>query len=595
MARIGFCGPTYQSESVNVDAQRAINVYPEIVESQQGRSPFALYTRPGLAIAVTLAGESSVPALFSQNGRMFAAGIRLWEILPNLTAVDRGPLNPSMAGPGSVFITANQNQLLILSNGLLYLMDLTTNILTPVNMAQFNDKLSKIEFIDSFFIATQRNSQTFYTSDPLNGLVWQAVNAEQVSLITDFISSMIVSHRDLWMMGNKASIVYGNTGAALAPFAPISGAFVEQGNVALASPVRADNSIFWVGLDGLGNMVAWRANAYTPVRVSNHAIENAWAQYGTVSDLVSYSCQFNGHIWWVLYFPTANATWVYDVSTNMWHEWDFLDPIVGPIAHRSCCHCFAFNRHFVGDWQTGNILSMSTSLNDDFGTPIRKLRRAPHIGTELQWTFHRYFQLDVEPGIGSVPGIATPTVITLADANGVLWDVGVTDAGLLTSVSGSANAAQTLFLNDVGDTTTWQVGISITGLLTATSVAHVAGGTNNIPLVSSGGSHNWLLEITAAGLYQTVDAGVVTRAPLAFLRWSDDAGHTWSNLYPLPFGKLGEFRTRIIWRRLGRSRSRVYEVTCSDAVPLKIVDAYLDAVPNYGVTERVVHQVRRGA
>jgi hypothetical protein len=585
---------------VNVDAQRAINVYPEIVESQQGRSPYALYNRPGLKTLVTLAGESSVPQLFAQNGRMFAAGLHLWEILPNLTAVDRGALNPSMAGPGTVFMTANQNQLLILSNGLLYLMDLTTNVLTAVNMAQFNDKISKIEFIDSFFIAIQRLSQVFYTSDALNGLTWQAVNAEQVSLITDNLTSVIVSHRDLWMMGNKASIVYGNTGAALAPFAPISGGFVEQGCTALASPVRADNSIFWMGLDGLGNLIAWRANAYTPQRVSNHAVENAWAQYPIVTDLVSYSCQFNGHIWWVLYFPTANATWVYDISTNMWHEWDYLDPIVGPIAHRSCCHAFAFNQHFVGDWQTGKIYGMSMNYLDDDGTPIRKLRRAPHVGTELQWTLHKYFQLDIEPGVGPIPPLAdvqAPTFICLQDANGVKWNVGVTAAGLLTSQSGSTGTPQTVVLNDPANpaTTSWQLGISITGLLTTTSVALVAGGINQYPLIAADGSHVWNVMVTAAGLLQTTPGGTLSRSPLAFLRWSDDAGHTWSNYYPLPIGKAGEYRTRVIWRRLGRSRSRVYEVTCSDPVVFRVVDAYLEASPNYGVTERIPHQYRRGA
>ena len=38
MARIAFCGGTYQSRSVNADAQRTQNWYPEIIESQQGRT-----------------------------------------------------------------------------------------------------------------------------------------------------------------------------------------------------------------------------------------------------------------------------------------------------------------------------------------------------------------------------------------------------------------------------------------------------------------------------------------------------------------------------------------------------------------------------
>jgi len=599
VARFGFCGPTYQSESVNVDAQRSVNLYPEFDESSQGRTAISMYQRPGLKVDNVLAGESSVPALFAQNGRMFAAGVFLWERFSNGMVVKRGNLNPASAGPGTIFMTANQNQLLVSSNGNLYLMDLTTNIVTPVNMAQFNGPISQVAFCDSFFLAVQQNSQTFYTSNPLDGTTWLAVNAEQISLITDNIVSMIVSHRDVWLQGNKSSIIYGNTGAALAPFAPIAGAFVEQGSVGLAGPVRADNSIFWVGLDERGALVAWRANAYTPQRVSNHAVENAWAQYSVVSDLVSYSCQFNGHIFWVIYFQTVGATWVYDVATGMWHEWSYLDPIIGATAHRSCCHAFAFNQHFVGDWDTGTIYQMSTAFNDDFGTPMQRLRRAPTVSKELEWMQHYQMELDCETGVGPIPplaGNAPPTSIIMMSPNAQLWAVQVTGAGLLQTTPVANGIAVTKTLNDnAAGLTTWQLGVNNAGNLTTTSITNIVGGQNLILMVATDGTHQYYIEVTAAGLLQTVANGTVTRDPQVYLRWSDDSGHTWSNLYARSLGAGGSFKTRVIWRRLGRSRERVYEVSCTDPVPFRIVDAYLKAAPDFQASERLVHAYRKQA
>ena len=63
--------------------------------------------------------------------------------------------------------------------------------------------------------------------------------------------------------------------------------------------------------------------------------------------------------------------------------------------------------------------------------------------------------------------------------------------------------------------------------------------------------------------------------PRVTLRWSDDGGHTWSNLHPVEAGEIGQYARRAIWRRLGHSRDRVFEVTVSDPVAWRLLDAYL--------------------
>lgn len=57
--------------------------------------------------------------------------------------------------------------------------------------------------------------------------------------------------------------------------------------------------------------------------------------------------------------------------------------------------------------------------------------------------------------------------------------------------------------------------------------------------------------------------------PQAILQYSDDSGHTWSSEYWTELGLVGQYRVRARWRRLGRSRARVYRVTISD--PVKVV------------------------
>lgn len=72
-----------------------------------------------------------------------------------------------------------------------------------------------------------------------------------------------------------------------------------------------------------------------------------------------------------------------------------------------------------------------------------------------------------------------------------------------------------------------------------------------------------------------VDGSGNPRPPQAMLRFSDNRGKTWSNQHISGCGFAGQYQARAIWRRLGQSRYRVYELSVSDPIPWVIVDAYL--------------------
>jgi hypothetical protein len=67
--------------------------------------------------------------------------------------------------------------------------------------------------------------------------------------------------------------------------------------------------------------------------------------------------------------------------------------------------------------------------------------------------------------------------------------------------------------------------------------------------------------------------------PKLMLRWSDDGGHTWSNEITTSIGKVGEFSSRVVFRRLGRSRDRVYELKITDPVKVRFISALIDVTP----------------
>ena len=65
--------------------------------------------------------------------------------------------------------------------------------------------------------------------------------------------------------------------------------------------------------------------------------------------------------------------------------------------------------------------------------------------------------------------------------------------------------------------------------------------------------------------------------PEAMLDWSDDGGYSWSNEHWEKIGKIGARLTRVIWRRLGITRDRVFRMTITDPVPVALISAEIDA------------------
>lgn len=62
--------------------------------------------------------------------------------------------------------------------------------------------------------------------------------------------------------------------------------------------------------------------------------------------------------------------------------------------------------------------------------------------------------------------------------------------------------------------------------------------------------------------------------PQIMMQISKDGGHTWGNEIWVGFGKIGEYRTRAVWRRLGRSRDWLFKFRVTDPVRTVFVAAW---------------------
>jgi hypothetical protein len=64
--------------------------------------------------------------------------------------------------------------------------------------------------------------------------------------------------------------------------------------------------------------------------------------------------------------------------------------------------------------------------------------------------------------------------------------------------------------------------------------------------------------------------------PQCMLRFSDDGGYTWSNERTKTIGKIGEYKDRVVFRKNGQARERIYEINITDPVKRNITRADAD-------------------
>lgn len=263
-------------------------------------------------------------------------------------------------------------------------------------------------FIDGWLIANRRGTQGFCTNSPV---AYTLLFDPLFFALKDSSSDNLITHQEinrvLWLVGERASEIWFNAGGANFAFQRIPGAAPPIGCSATHSMAQMGDSLVWLGKNAQGENVVVQTEQYSWKRISTHAIEKAISSYPLVSDAFGYCYEDQGHLFYVLTFPTADVTWCYDASTAKWHQRLSYDANLG-VFHRHRSNCFANfqNLRLVGDYQSGQIHQMSRNYYTDAGQPLVAVRRCPHIWSreDRQRLFHSSLQIEFAPGVGLQSG-----------------------------------------------------------------------------------------------------------------------------------------------------------------------------------------------
>lgn len=432
MPKIPFVGGAYTERSTALDAQTCINLYP-IIANPDSKSVTALYHTPGtefFADLTSTGASSGIRGMLVSNDVLYVVAQQyLWVFTPATGSAYTTATYGIIAGNASVEMAHNGTQLFIATGTAGYLFDGVTVSLLSGDFLAGNGA----SFIDGYFISGVPNAGQFQISGLYDGAAWSALDVTSVEGRSDNLVALIAEHRELWCFGAETTEIFYNSGASQFPFERVSGAFLEIGCAASNSVARLDSSVYWLAKNDHGSGQVMRADGYQPIVVSTRAIEYAIQSYAVISDAEAFAYQQDGHSFYVLSFPTAGKTWVYDATTNLWHERAWRNPVTGEMGRwRAGCHAFWRGRHYVGDYANATLYTLDLSVFTDDGNqyigearhiPIYRERAAQQISLDQKNVVHKSLQVDMETGVGLVSGQGSTPVALLqwSDDGGRSW------------------------------------------------------------------------------------------------------------------------------------------------------------------------------
>jgi hypothetical protein len=305
-------------------------------------------------------------------------------------------------------------------------------------------------FMDGYIIVSMAPNSAdplrrqFFISGLNDPTTWSALDFDTKEANSDPVIAVFAAYEILMVFGSQTIELWQDSpnAATGSAFQRIPGGGVIESGLASTWAVskmggESGGTVCWLGSDARGQYVAWQIRGAVPVRISNHAIENAWSLYD-VAGASSYSYVENGHFFWVLHFPIPDKTWVYDSTLGPsigWHERASVDSQNNLHADIGRYHGFFPEiGHCVGDYQTGNLYLQSMQFLQENCAGIVRIRVSPHVATGLNWNYFNEYVLHFLCGFVPATGLGSAPVCNLEISN----DGGITYGSLLPRQLGAA-------------------------------------------------------------------------------------------------------------------------------------------------------------
>lgn len=409
----GFVNGAYVAASITQDAQDCLNWYveadpmkadsPNTAEDETQRGHTALYPCPGTISEIDDLGQVQWRGLLPiPTGQLLGvAGNTLYLIESDFSYSDVGTL---LSYAGIVGMTCNNTAAYLVDGENRYSYTWDTDTFATVIDGPFDGGTST-DIVDNFIIYNRPDTNQWGCTDA-GDIASNALNLGEMIGSSGNIVALIADHRQVLILGETYSERHVNVGSAPFPFAIVPGSSIQHGCEAKYSVARLGEGVAFLARDTRGavSVIMWGAAITQPQRISTFAVEQAIQKYSVTSDAIAYSYSQSGHEFYVLTFPTEDATWCYDLASGFWHRRVWRDSFNVYHRHRSNCAALFGQDTVVGDYENGKLYRLSLEEFTDDGEPLPCVRVSRHFTSDLKRQFFSDMQIQFQPGVGLQSG-----------------------------------------------------------------------------------------------------------------------------------------------------------------------------------------------
>jgi hypothetical protein len=394
-----------------VSAERLINWMPQR-QPREAKAPVVLMPTPGL-LALCTTNHAGCRGQHVMGSYLYSVvGTAVYRVAVDGSFLKLGNVDPG----GPVRMDSNnggQLAVVVPDTGRAWIA--TSSTLALVSDADL-PSVADVAFLDGYFAFVRKDTQRFHISALNDGTSFDALDFASAESSPDNLLAVRRVGQSLWLVGERSTEVWENSNNADFPFARKYGGVIPAGTAAAASVAVREQDVFWLGQ----NRVVYQAGAGQPQPISTPALDQAIAGYTTVSDAEGWCHDTEGHQLYVLTFPSAGATWVYDLTSQAWHERESNG--YGGRWRATAGVSFA-GAVVVGDATGRSLYLLRADAFDEDGTAITRVATTPPQHADGRRMFFSRMHLDCATGVGLQSGQGSDPQIWLqwSDDDGRTW------------------------------------------------------------------------------------------------------------------------------------------------------------------------------
>jgi hypothetical protein len=381
--------------------------------------------RPGLEEFVDLGTPAKIDGLF------------WWDLKGYLIAVSNGNVYKITSSFGSSTIVAGDelernekvnftngldgsaNDILIMGNGGKMVYYDGTNNTDFINdqSATAPTQTYSPTWLDGYVLADTSGRGVVAFCEVNDAFDWPAINIFSAETRADAIQYLEQRWREITIFGKETIDIFYNDGVS--PFIRLDGAYSESGTSARHSVLNMEGT--WLFLDDKHRISTLIGREVRPIST---AFDDELRDLEVVDDSVAMGIDMGTRRYYVLKMPSAEKTYVYDMSVKQMAEWGKWNTDIG-IYEKFVGHTHAYAKdwglHLIGHESNGKIYKLSNDVYTDDGDTIRTLIRTGNInhGTTNKKRSNA-LRLLMKRGVGN-SDVKSPEILIRWRDNGRHW------------------------------------------------------------------------------------------------------------------------------------------------------------------------------